>query len=66
MPTRHHERDAVEKRLAQISIELGFQNLTPGQRASLLREQAALKNAHWEMSALVPSQNGQHQFPAKA
>jgi hypothetical protein len=46
---RNHECEAVEKRLAQIRIELSFRNLTAGQRASLMREQASLMNAKWEM-----------------
>ncbi len=59
---KNHECEAVEKRLARIQLELTIQNLTPGQRSALIREQAALLNSKWEM--LVPSSS--HQAPANA
>jgi hypothetical protein len=60
MPLQLYERAAVEKRLAQISIELGFDHLSPGQRVAVELEQSLLRNAIAEQSFATPSENGEH------
>jgi hypothetical protein len=57
IPVLHHELAAVEKRLSQIAINLGFHHLTPGQRNSLFLEQTTLANSLAAMSPTSQSKD---------
>ena len=56
MPVLHDERAAVEKRLAQVAIDLGL-HVAPKQQNSLVLKQASLANSAAEMSVTSPSKD---------